>query len=119
MTIYNICLCMNVNNVPEQIFNFFIFPHFRLCTFKHNSWTKLPCYFCKSKARILVCNSGGYEHGDCNPAERRYVTQLAMKSHHIWGELPSILLFTLCAFHIKTYTFKIVIRIKVRSRLRL
>ena len=28
-----------------------------------NSWTKLPCYFCKTKARILVCNSGGYEHG--------------------------------------------------------
>ena len=81
------------------------------CVLKHYSWTKLPCYFCKRKARILVCNSGGYEHGDCNPVERRYVTQLAMKFHHIWGELPSILLFTLCTFRIKTCTFKIVIRI--------
>ena len=25
-----------------------------------------------------------------NPAEGRYVTQLAMKFHHIWGKLPSI-----------------------------
>ena len=33
------------------------------CGLEHSSWTKLPCYFCKSKARILVCNSGGYEHG--------------------------------------------------------
>ena len=25
-----------------------------------------------------------------NPTEGRYVTQLAMKFHHIWGKLPSI-----------------------------
>lgn len=33
------------------------------CGFEHYSWTKLPCSFCESKARILVCNSGGCEHG--------------------------------------------------------
>ena len=37
------------------------------CVLKHYTWTKLPCYICKSKARILVYNSRGYEHVDCKP----------------------------------------------------
>ena len=48
------------------------FPLILGCGLEHYSWTKLLCYFCKSRVRILVRKS-----------KVRYVTQISASPHPI------------------------------------
>ena len=64
---------MNVNDVPEPIYG----PNYLVIS-------------AKARQEFLSAIQVAMNMKFSNLAERRYVTQLAMKFHHIWGKLPSI-----------------------------